>query len=82
MRFASFVRRVSTLAGVLFSVLKSVHPAVMGMRPNVTAAPLKGGGVSVPVHRLNAVSRVPLSGVCDSVLHGMVSESARASSNW
>lgn len=46
---------------------------MIGMRLNPSAATVKGGGVTVPVHRLRVVKRLPLEGVCESVLHGMVS---------
>jgi len=36
----------------------------------------KAMGISIPVYKLQVISRVPVSAVCDSIVFGMVNPSA------
>ena len=58
--------------GWVWLLLQSVHPEVIGMRMNPAASLVKGGGITVPIHTIRVINRIPLDSVCESVLHGMV----------
>ena len=42
------------------------------MRMNPAASLVKGGGITIPIYTIRVINRIPLDGVCESVLHGMV----------